>query len=211
MERCTKCGQINLANASVCSQCGAKLNENPSIEELKNFSAQKLNINQDYFSKSAEFDCDKFKNAAFFGKENSVEKNEETVAANKETFTYRNENQSRNVPERIHLQDLSKKSEKKVVNNVSFEDEFDMCDMPPVTYADNARVIPPEDKTSLRNTALLAVVLAILVDAILIICLLTYFKGFAQKIVDVDYNISGKTGSVISNDYVYVNGHYVRL
>ena len=68
--------------------------------------------------------------------------------------------------------------------DIPFENEFAFSD---TEFAQEPkRVMTNAEKTEFRNTALLAVILAVLIDTVLTVSMIIYFKGFAQKIVNVD-------------------------
>ncbi len=65
---------------------------------------------------------------------------------------------------------------------ISFDGEFAFGNG---AFGDDERIVTRTEKVTLRNTALLAVLLAILIDAVITVSLIVYFRGFAQKIVNV--------------------------
>ena len=68
-------------------------------------------------------------------------------------------------------------------SGISFENEFELNDMSIDFGAANK--MSDEEKATLRNTALIAMILAIVIDIALVIGMLVYFKGFANRIVNV--------------------------
>lgn len=70
-------------------------------------------------------------------------------------------------------------------NDISFEDKFELNDMSIDFTGKKERLMSREEKITLRNTALIAVILAIVIDIIFVVGMLVYFKGFANKIINV--------------------------
>ena len=72
---------------------------------------------------------------------------------------------------------------KETKSDISFENEFELNDMS-IDFG-NQNKMSDDEKITLRNTALIAMILAIVIDIALVIGMLVYFKGFANRIVNV--------------------------
>lgn len=157
---CPKCNRFNMSDEVMCKYCGAELVSSPASENLKHFAGEDFKFSFD----ASDFE----KSAAVQEKAEEIEEITEAEAAPLE-FEY----------------PKTKTSIVSYDDDISFESDFSFSETSFESECDSDSAITQTKRTALRNTALLAVILAILIDAILTVSMVIYFKGFSQKIVNV--------------------------
>lgn len=211
---CKNCNKYNKYGAKICAFCGAALEETGEniIEkesanaEFKSFigadkkrtAEQKKSVleekNSDFKGDFAPFS--KMKSDDFdFGKTKKINISDLKPANAMTKRASKDENLNQNNLQKTNgkaikydsfkpASDLEYAKENKP--DISFENEFELNDMS-IDFG-NENKMSDDEKITLRNTALIAMILAIVIDIALVIGMLVYFKGFANRIVNVSEN-----------------------
>lgn len=178
---CGKCMRFNMSDVTVCAYCGAELKENEAAAQLKSFAGKRHENVEEHLADNKKIE-DKNDTA-------------DTSPSNDET-------------EKIEAES----SFDSIAEKVSFEDGFEMEDITLLDYESEQQenVYTNSEKKTMRNTALLAVILAVLLDAILVVWMVVYFRGLAERIVNVNQEASLSVQTQSCDD-IYVNGRKVLI
>lgn len=184
---CRNCNKYNKYGADICAFCGAKLesdvafaNENSDKEvELKSFVGASMKEN--ICNIKSETEKVQAREKIHFEPIDKYEIGKTRIIRKDVAFKQENETAQKNDFEMA----FNEKTDDCIGEDISFENEFELNDMSLDFSGKKEKSMTIEEKITLRNTALIAVILAIVIDVALVVGMLVYFKSFANKIVNV--------------------------